>query len=100
MHKNVFTVGWLKTGPKGIVDSTLRDSLDTAQSIQSAISNGFIVEKIPDFKGIIENAKSKGVRPISYDEWKIIDEYEIEQGKKICKLREKIIDMDKLLSLI
>jgi adrenodoxin-NADP+ reductase len=100
LRENIFCVGWVKTGPRGIIDSTLRDSYETAESIYKSISNGSIEMKVPDFEFIQEELKSKGIKTVSLEQWKKIDEIEIQEGKKKGKIREKILDIDQMLSKI
>ena len=40
-----------------------------------------------------------GIRPVTFEEWKKIDEYEIKQGKKVGKPREKIVDIKDFLEI-
>lgn len=98
--RNIFTVGWVKIGAKGIIDTTLRDSYDTAASIFKAISNGTIEPKATDYDYILSKLEENKVKPISYEDWKKIDAYEVEEGKRRNKLREKITDINKMFSLI
>lgn len=100
LSENIFCVGWIKTGAKGVIDSTLRDSHDTAESIHRAILREQIKEKSPDYKGILEYLKNKKVIAVNYDDWKKIDQFEIEEGRKLNKIREKIIDLKKMLSFV
>jgi adrenodoxin-NADP+ reductase len=100
LSDNIFCVGWIKTGAKGVIDSTLRDSHDTAESIHRAISRDQIKEKCPDYKSILEYLKKNNVVTVSYDDWKKIDRYEIEEGRKLNKIREKIVDLNKMLSFV
>jgi NADPH-dependent glutamate synthase beta subunit-like oxidoreductase len=100
ISNNIFTVGWVKTGPKGIVDSTLRDSYDTTESIINAIEENKIKEKTPNYDYIVSNIRNKGKIPFTYEDWKKVDIFEIEEGKKKNKLREKIIDINKMISIV
>lgn len=97
---NIFCVGWAKTGPKGIVDTTLRDSFDTVESIFKAFENDSIVHKEPDVENIKKEIESKGKLIISKSEWNKINQYEIQEGIKKGKVREKLVDLEKLFSVI
>ena len=97
---NIFTAGWVKTGPKGVIDSTLRDSHETAESIFKSIEQGNVKEKNCNYDEILNELKSKRVKYITNNAWKKIDEYEVEQGRKKDKIREKVTDLDTMLKLI
>jgi adrenodoxin-NADP+ reductase len=96
---NVFTVGWVKTGAKGIIDSTLRDSYGTVETIITSINDNLLKPKIPDMKAVFESADSENVKYINYDQWKKVDRYEVEEGRKKNKIREKIITKEKMLEV-
>ena len=97
---NIFTVGWVKTGPKGIIESTLRDSYETVSSIISAVEKNLLKEINPDYNEIIEQIQSAGKRVIKKEDWKIINRYEEEEGFKKGKVREKFIKLDDMLKII
>ena len=100
LSRNIFTVGWVKIGAKGVIDTTLRDSYDTAASILERISNGILEEKSTDYDCIAKIFSEKGVKPITYEDCKVVDAYEIKTGKIKNKIREKITDLYKMFSLI
>lgn len=41
----VYVAGWIKRGPTGIIDSTLRDSVDTFRMIKHHLDNDMLEEK-------------------------------------------------------
>jgi len=98
--RNIFTAGWVKIGAKGIIDTTLRDSYDTAASIFKAINRGSIEPVSTDYESIFSRLEEKKVKVFDYEDWKKIDAYEIEEGKMRNKIREKVTDINKLFSLV
>ena len=46
MIKGLYVAGWAKRGPNGIIDATLRDSLETFRMIKSHIESNFLESKI------------------------------------------------------
>ena len=42
----------------------------------------------------------KGVRYVSFDDWKFLDQIEVETGKKIGKPREKMTTVEEMLATL
>lgn len=100
LYDDVFTCGWVKRGAKGIVDSTLRDSYDTVNSINHLLELGKLMPKIPDNKGIIEKLEKQNITVFTNEKWNLIDKIELERGVKMKKVREKIINFEEMKNLI
>jgi len=47
-----------------------------------------------------EVAERSGLRRTSWQDWKKIDDYEREAGKKLGKEREKIYDVDEMMRVL
>jgi adrenodoxin-NADP+ reductase len=90
---NVFTVGWVKRGAKGIIDSTLRDSYDTLFSINESMNKKDLKEINPNISEIKSIIQSHNKRIVNYQDWKKVNEYELQQGAKMNKVREKVTNM-------
>jgi len=66
----LYVSGWLKRGPVGIIDSTLRDSVDTFRIIKHHLECDLIPERkisVEETKSILENAGLSNV--VDYDSW-------------------------------
>jgi len=100
LYDDVFTCGWVKRGAKGIVDSTLRDSYDTFNSINYLLEMDKLTPKIPDNKGIIEKLERKNITIFTNEKWNLIDKIELERGSKLKKIREKIINIEEMKRLV
>lgn len=96
---DVFTVGWVKRGAKGIIDSTLRDSYNTAESIFAAIVNDKLKYRTPDYNGIVQSIKNKNIFTFSWEDWKKVEDYELEEGIKNNKIREKLMSLEKMIEI-
>ena len=49
----LYVAGWIKRGPVGIVDATLRDSMETFKMVKHHLENDYLVEH----KGTVEDIK-------------------------------------------
>ena len=105
ISNKIYASGWLKTGSKGVIDSTLRDSLDTAATINQHIDQGLLESKMSDYEEIKnkiykDNESNKDYRIIDLKDWQVIDNYEVNEGKKNGKIRQKVTSMKKVYDLL
>ena len=92
--------GWLKRGPVGIIDSTLRDSVDTFRIIKHHLECDLLQEKkysVDEIKTMLENAGLSNV--VDYESWQSVDTVERERGEVKGKTREKILKKDEMLKI-
>ena len=81
-NSNLFVSGWIKTGPIGVLTSTLFDANETAQTIQDNLH-------------LLEGEK-QGLQGLnltkftSLQDWLKINKEEINRGKLLMKPREKM----------
>ncbi|RHZ85452.1 hypothetical protein Glove_65g82 [Diversispora epigaea] len=97
----LYVSGWLKTGAHGVIATTMNDAFETAEVIISDIqSNKSMLSPNTENKEDTENIKlgskailpilhNRGIRTVSYQDWKKIEEKEVEVGKQRHKPREK-----------
>lgn len=105
----IYCAGWVKSGPTGNIDSTLRNAFDTAESIT------LDWQKPPDlfnfgkpfgkssslgWEGVKEEAESRGCRRVSWADWKRIDSLERKRGQAAGKEREKFTSIDEMLAVL
>ena len=92
----------MRTGPTGVILSTLNEGRETAKVVVKDLNEG----NVPDigmankgFPAIASLLKSRGINPVSFAQWERIDKCEQKFGASRGKPREKIVDVEKLLSL-
>lgn len=97
----LYCSGWVKRGPAGVIANTMEDAFDTAESIAEDWEN-----KEPFMSGtegwdaLQEDAITKGLRPVSWDNWKRIDIAEKERGRAKGKAREKFTSIQDMLGVL
>jgi ferredoxin--NADP+ reductase len=95
----LYTAGWIKRGPSGVIGTNKPDALETVTKL---------IEDLPTLKAAPERDSQtlraalvdKGVRVISWSDWKQIDAAEIARGADKGKPREKITRLDEALALL
>ena len=103
----VYTSGWAKRGPVGLIGSTKSDALETvgniledwaraAQAGQLRAEDGAGSADKPDTIGQL--LASRGISPLDYDAWHRIDACEKAEGAKAGRDRIKITDAEVMRS--
>ncbi len=86
-----YVVGWAKRGPSGLIGTNRADSVLTVQSMLEDLKAGRLsaapVDPSPDAAPKLLAAR--GVKAVSYAEWKKLDELEKLHGAEHGKIREK-----------
>jgi adrenodoxin-NADP+ reductase len=106
----IYTAGWAKRGPTGVIASTMNDAFLTAEAIaqdreQGAVFlNGDRANALGStslgWEGVADEARSRGLRRVSWRDWKAIDEAEKERGRKAGKVREKFQSVGEMLRVL
>ncbi len=95
--KGFYAVGWIKRGPSGVIGTNKPDSLDTVKVLLADLPI-LLPCQTPDTKAVEETLIKRGVRFVSFSDWKKIDAAEIERGKPSGKPREKFTKIEEMLS--
>ncbi|KAI9499654.1 hypothetical protein BDB00DRAFT_934828 [Zychaea mexicana] len=100
----MYTAGWLKRGPTGVIVSTMTDAYETADTIvedikeaRPMLNDDLDKDGADGLKGIF---KSRGIRPVSYVDWKRIEAAEFAAGEKLGKPREKFTKVEDMLAVL
>lgn len=93
----VYAAGWVKTGPTGVIATTMRESFDVADSILQDYKEGLVQlrEEKPGFSAVQSQIKSDVV---SWADWLKIDAAEQQNGQKAGKPREKFASVAAMLA--
>lgn len=103
----VYTSGWVKRGPTGVIASTMYDAFDTADAIVNDWTSGtreFMKfgnsEERAGWDAVKPVAEARGIRSVSWEEWQRIDAAEKDRGQKVGKAREKFTDENEMLEVL
>lgn len=102
----LYCAGWVKRGPTGVIASTMQDAFASADIIAQDWANS-VPFLNPENQGtrmgwdaIKNKVIAKGVRPLSWSDWKAIDRAERERGKANGKEREKFANVHDMLAVL
>ena len=92
----VYTVGWIKRGPTGILGTNKRDAEETISCLAEDLRGGELRE--PANGAIDALLAERGVDVVSADGWRAIDWHEVEAGRSAQRPRVKLASRDELLA--
>jgi len=100
-----YVSGWVKTGPTGVIASTMYSAFETGDSLVEDWNEGkeFLqtsaeVEK-KGWQGFKEEVEKVGVKAVEWKGWKGIEEVENKRGELLGKEREKIVDIQEMVHI-
>ena len=96
---SLYVAGWIKRGPTGIIGTNKPDSLETVRNLLADVDGMTPCENRSD-EAVRSLLTSRGVRAVSYGDWREIDRVEVERGASRNKPREKITAIDEMLAVI
>ncbi|KAF2747832.1 FAD/NAD(P)-binding domain-containing protein [Sporormia fimetaria CBS 119925] len=105
----LYCAGWVKRGPTGVIASTMEDAFASADVIvedwYSGVPFSNSLQGVSSGTGqgwdaVKPQVIAKGVKPLSWSDWKAIDEAERTRGKKLGKEREKFGSVAEMLQVL
>ena len=94
--KGLYVTGWIKRGPTGVIGTNRGDSKETIASLIEDI-DGLNIQ-IKDSIDILMN--ERGLRKVTYQDWKRIDSEEVRRGELSGKPREKFTNVSDIISYL
>ncbi len=95
----LYTAGWIKRGPSGIIGTNRACAKETISSLIEDVNKLDSGNKQGRQKtySILDSRK---VKYINFQQWKTIDQVEVERGEAKGKPREKITSIDEMLAVL
>ena len=96
---NEYVVGWARSGPQGLIGSHKGAS---AHVVEHMIADGAGLEarKLPEREAIDLLLRQRGVQIVSFNDWKRLDEVEVERGERRGAPRDKVVDVEAMLAVL
>ena len=100
----VYVSGWVKTGPTGVIATTMYSAFETGDSLVQDWNQGeeFLEPdvQVKGWEGFKTEVEKVGGNPVEWDGWKGIEAEEERRGKLTDKEREKIVDIQEMLKFV
>lgn len=98
-NKNgLYCSGWAGRGPVGVILGTMTDGFEVGKVILKDLQEGKLQVK-SGREDALQLLQERGVSTVSFKDWERIDGVEIQEGERIGKPREKIVDTERLLKI-
>ncbi len=96
---NEYAVGWARSGPQGLIGEHKRAS---AQVVSHMIADGAGAgaRPLPPRDAIDGLLRERGVKLVSFQDWKQLDDVEVARGARRGAPRDKIVDVDAMLAIL
>ncbi len=96
---NEYVVGWARSGPQGLIGEHKRASAHVVGHM-IADGAGIAARALPQRDAIVSLLRQRGVRPVSFNDWKQLDDVEVARGARRGAPRDKIVDVEAMLALL
>ena len=95
----LYTSGWIKRGPSGVIGTNKPDSYETVASLLADLGS---LPPCPaqDSRPLLQLLADRGVRVVTFADWRRIDAAEIVRGNPLGKPREKFTRREDMLAVL
>jgi ferredoxin--NADP+ reductase len=94
-----YVVGWARTGPQGLIGEHKRASAHVAEHV-AADAVGLPERALPPREAIDALLRERGVKLVSFQDWKQLDDVEVTRGARRGAPRDKIVDVGAMLEIL
>ncbi|MCK0439433.1 FAD-dependent oxidoreductase [Gordonia alkaliphila] len=95
----LYTTGWIKRGPVGLIGHTKGDANETVECLVEDMVNGVLNEPTaPGEDAVIDLLESRQVPYTTWDGWYRLDEYERGLGAAEGRDRKKVVERHEMLA--
>ncbi|RMG87605.1 MAG: NADP oxidoreductase [Chloroflexi bacterium] len=96
-----YVAGWIKRGPSGVIGTNKPDSVETVeQLLADREADALLQPANTSADAVIELLKSRGVRYVTFDDWKRLDELELKRGEAAGRPRLKFSSVEEMLAAL
>ena len=95
-----YTAGWIKRGPSGVIGTNKQDAMETVSRLKQNWQTSQTSQPKLVQDDLLDLLKKMKIQFVSFEDWKKLDKFELEQGQLIGKSRQKICEVEEMLDLI
>ena len=95
----LYVAGWIKRGPSGVIGTNKPDSHETVHAMLEDVP---VITpcQVASSDAVLEFLQQRGVRVVTFEDWRRIDQAEIDRGKAKNKPREKFTRVEEMLAVL
>lgn len=96
-----YAVGWIKRGPSGVIGTNKPDAQETGEMLLADVESGRLLSpSTPSREAVEALLRARGIRYVTYEDWKIIDRLEQERGAAMGRPRVKFCTVEEMLDAL
>jgi ferredoxin/flavodoxin---NADP+ reductase len=96
-----YTGGWIKRGPSGVIGTNKPDAAETVACMLQDLARGAVLQpSTPTAAAADALVRSRNSQCISYQDWKRLDQIEVERGRAQGRPRVKFTRLDDILAAL
>lgn len=92
----VYTTGWVKRGPVGLIGHTKSDAAETIASLLADLDD-IATPEIADRDAILDHLREGGAEPVTWEGWGRLDAHEVALGEAAGRERIKVVAREEML---
>lgn len=96
-----YTAGWIKRGPTGVIGTNKPDAAETVENMLTDAREGRTLSPThATAEAVTQLLDDRQVRPVSFADWKRLDELELARGKEEGRPRVKFTRIEDMLDAL
>jgi ferredoxin/flavodoxin---NADP+ reductase len=101
IRPNQYCAGWARSGPRGLIAATKVASAEVVARMLEDVAHGSVNEAERGGRVAMASLLSeRAVRYVTFEDWKVIDQAEIQRGLARGAPRSKLVDIPEMLDLV
>jgi ferredoxin--NADP+ reductase len=98
----LYVAGWIKRGPSGVIGTNKPCAKESVQLLLEDLRHPERVSGLvpKEAAAVLQSLRARGVRSISFDDWRAIDRHEITRGLSSGSPRVKCTSVEEMVSLL
>lgn len=97
----VYVSGWIKRGPSGVIGTNKGDAAATVEKmLEDVKGRSAPISEAKSRRSIDALLAGRGVRVVTFADWKKLDSLERERGREAGKIREKMTSLREILAAL
>lgn len=94
----VYTTGWIKRGPVGLIGHTKSDAMETIKNVLNDQANWWAPAE-PAEEAVTALLESRGIEYTNLDGWHNLDAHELALGEAAGRVRVKVVPRDEMVQV-
>ncbi len=96
-----YVAGWIKRGPTGIIGTNKPDAIETVDCFLADFAEGNVLRPADSSDAaILALLQLRKPAYITFDDWKVLDEIELQRGRAIGRSRVKFTTVEEMLDAL